>query len=398
MKDLSLGDLQPADYNPRKISAEAAAGLALSLDKFGDISGIVWNKRTGRVVAGHQRIEQLRQQGAQLVDGALVTKRGGRFSVRVVDWDESTEKAANIAANNPHIGGEWTENLEGLLEEVRLSLGEDEFTTLVLDKLAKDVPFSLTEVNEDVVPEPPKVPVTKLGDVWVLGDHRLVCGDSTNAESFSHTSDIVDCVWTDPPYGVSYVGKTKSALTIENDTLEGESLFNLLNSVFEHCIRLSRPGASWYVAAPSGVPFLEFARVLSKHDIWRHTLIWLKQTFSMGRCDYHYRHEAIFYGWKPGGPHCWKGGRSQDSVLEFDKPAANREHPTMKPVGLIARCIENSSNAGDSVLDPFAGSGTTLIACEQLGRRGIGLELSPAYCDVIVERWENLTGGKAKRA
>lgn len=158
------------------------------------------------------------------------------------------------------------------------------------------------------------------------------------------------------------------------------------------------PGAAWYVAAPAGPLHLVFCRVLRDLDIWRRTLIWLKGSFVMGRGDYHYRHEPLLYGWTPGARHYFIDDRTQDSVFEFDRPLKSVDHPTVKPVGLVAKCIHNSSREGWLCFDPFCGSGTTLIAAEKLGRRCYGIEIEPKYCDVIVERWQNLTGKKAKRA
>lgn len=208
---------------------------------------------------------------------------------------------------------------------------------------------------------------------------------------------MADAMWTDPPYGVSYVGKTKDALTIENDDRSSDSLEAFLRDVFALALIHTKAGGAWYVAAPAGPLHLAFASALHELGVWRQTLTWEKDQFVLGRSDYHYRHEPIFYGWKEGAAHTWNGGRTQDSVLEVPRPRRSAEHPTMKPVALVQRCVENSTDAGALVVDPFGGSGTTLMACEAAGRTASLIELDPKYCDVIVARWEKATDQKAER-
>lgn len=263
----------------------------------------------------------------------------------------------------------------------------------------------------DEVPEPPADPVTRMGDAWVLGAHRLVCGDAGDAAAYDRLlgGERAQMLWTDPPYGVEIVGGKHSlppeerlrrgGKTIQNDELSPEKLREFLRSTLGAAVARTSPGGAVYVASTSSGVFLEFAAVLGREglDVWRHTLAWVKDSFVMGRTDYHYRHESIFYGWVPGAGHYFVDDRTQDSVHEVPRPSASEEHPTMKPVELVARHVRNSSKPGWLVLDPFAGSGTTLVACEQEGRRARLIELSPAYCDVIVERWQRVTGGKAKR-
>ena len=223
----------------------------------------------------------------------------------------------------------------------------------------------------------------------------MLCGDSTKAEDVERlmAGGIVSAVITDPPYGVSYVGKTKDALPVHNDGKE--TLLPLLTSALRLAFEKSFPGAIWYVAAPPGPPFYDFATELRELEVWRQTLVWAKQSLVMGHSDYHYQHEAIFYGWKPGGSHKAPPDRKQTTLWQYDRPTASREHPTMKPVVLFAKMLENSTEVDSLVYEPFCGSGTTLIAAEQLGRKCYGMELSPQYCDVIVKRWEKLTGQTA---
>ena len=251
------------------------------------------------------------------------------------------------------------------------------------------------EIIEDEVPDPPPDPITKPGDLWLLGEHRLLCGDSTKAEDVERlmAGETAAAVLSDPPYGVSYVGKTKDALAVHNDG--AETLRPLLKGSLGLANEYCHAGGIWYIAAPAGPQFLEFAVVLTELEIWRQTLVWAKQSLVMGHSDYHYQHEAIFYGWKPGAGHKAPPDRKQTTLWHFDRPTASREHPTMKPVGLFAKMLENSTTVGSLIYEPFCGSGTTLIAADQLGRNCYGMEISPQYCDVIVKRWENLTGKTA---
>jgi DNA modification methylase len=400
MAPVSVSDLVPAPYNPRTISKEARAGLRASLEAFGDISGIVWNARSGHLVAGHQRVNELRSMhgGAMRIDnGALVVPGGERFAIRTVDWDEMTEKAANLAANNPHTAGDFDASVAALLAEVEAS-DADLFRSLRLDEICTlaDDPAS-GETDPDDVPDPGPDPITQPGDVWTLGEHRLLCGDSTRVEDVVRLmrGESATWMWTDPPYGVSYVGGTADALTIENDDAGG--LPRLLAGAFAAVDTVLEDGAPIYIAHPAGPISRVFLEAFFGVG-WRlhETLIWVKDRFVLGHSDYHYRHEPLLYGHKGGGRR-WYGGRDKDSVFEIARSSRNAEHPTMKPVELVVRQLQNSSQRGDIGIEPFGGSGTTLIAAEQLGRRCRVIELDPRYCDVIVQRWEKFTGGKATR-
>lgn len=392
-----IEDLRPSPINPRTISDAAKDGLRYSLEEFGDISGVVWNKRSGNLVCGHQRINELKELGAELKSYGdrdfLELPDHSRFAVRVVDWGEDKEAAANLAANNQAIAGRWTSDAHELIAKVRAA-SDTNYQHLRIAEILKQAPRVPVPFDDDEMPEPPKDPVAKLGDVWKLGRHTIVCGDCR--DGYDH-GPPVDCIVTDPPYGVDYVGKTSKRLTIDNDG--AGDLRQLLEKALANAMQKTRKGACWYVFAPAGPQFLDFAYVLSELGVWRQTLVWLKDSMVLGRSDYHYKHEAIFYGWTPGGSHGQPhGGRNHTTVWEFDRPKSSREHPTMKPVALIGHAIQNSTCIDDSILDPFLGSGTTLIACEKTDRRCVGVEISPSYVDVAIERWENLTGGKAKRA
>ena len=251
--------------------------------------------------------------------------------------------------------------------------------------------------EDDYEIEPPEEPKAKRGDIYQLGRHRLMCGDSTSVTNVQALvgGRQIDLLLTDPPYNVDYTGKTKDALKIENDSMEDETFRQFLRDAFVTADMVMKPGACFYIwhADSEGYNFRGAC-----HDAgWtvRQCLIWAKNVMVMGRQDYQWKHEPCLYGWKAGAGHNWYSDRTQTTVLEFDRPMRSELHPTMKPVALFDYEIRNSSKKGDAVLDLFAGSGTTLIACEQNGRDAYVMELDPRYVDVIVSRWEALTGEKA---
>jgi site-specific DNA-methyltransferase (adenine-specific) len=225
-----------------------------------------------------------------------------------------------------------------------------------------------------------------------------MCGDSTSAEDVGRLMNgkKADLLLTDPPYGVSYVGKTKDALTIENDALTEEGLEELIRGAFSLAETHCRPGAYWYATVPAGPLHLLFADDWKARGILRQIMVWVKDSMVLGHSEYHYQHEPILFGWMSGERYK-NPDRTRTTVWECPRPKASREHPTMKPVALWARAIQDGSREGDLVFDPFLGSGTTLIACEQLGRTCYGMEISPQYCQVIIDRWEKLTGQKAEK-
>jgi site-specific DNA-methyltransferase (adenine-specific) len=205
-----------------------------------------------------------------------------------------------------------------------------------------------------------------------------------------------DMVLTDPPYGVSYVGNTEDALTVENDSLSESDLSDLMKTAFDNAQSVSRSGAYWYATVPAGPLHILFAADWKARGILRQIMVWAKDSMVLGHSEYHYQHEPILFGWVPGSRHK-NSDRTRTTLWQCDRPKASREHPTMKPVALWSRAVEDGSRRGEYVLDPFCGSGTTIIACEKDGRHGLGMELSPQYCDVIVKRWEDYTGKKAVR-
>lgn len=253
------------------------------------------------------------------------------------------------------------------------------------------------KVLKDLGYEEIEEPITKPGDIWILGNHRLMCGDSTHKDDIMHlmNNQDADMLLTDPPYNVDYVGKTAEALKIKNDNMDDNQFYEFLRKVFENMYIVTKEGASIYVfhADTEGINF----RKAFKDAGFKlaECLIWKKDCFVMGRQDYQWQHEPVLYGWKEGKAHYFINDRTQSTILEFDRPKQSTLHPTMKPIDLIAKLIKNSSKENDIILDLFGGSGSTIIAAEQLNRCCYTMELDPKYCDVIVKRWETLTNKEA---
>lgn len=396
IKKISVQLINPAKYNPRKDLQPGDPEyekLRRSIEEFGFIEPLVWNSRTGCLVGGHQRFKILLEQGATEVECSIV------------DLDEAKEKALNIALNK--IGGDWDyHKLAELLEDIQLTGLDVELTgfdSAEIDKLMSSFLYELEPEEDDfnLEEELEKIeePVTQKGDIWLLGKHRLLCGDATCMEDVNRLMNgkLANMVFTDPPYNVDYVGKTKDALKIKNDKMGNQQFYQFLLDSFSNMYAVTHPGGGIYIchADSEGINF-RTAMVDAGWNL-KQCIIWVKNTIVMGRQDYHWQHEPILYGWKPGQAHQWMGDRKQSTVWEFDKPSRNVDHPTMKPLGILARGIKNSSKIEGIVLDLFLGSGSTLIAAEQTGRICYGIELDPKYCDVIVRRWEENTGQKAER-
>jgi site-specific DNA-methyltransferase (adenine-specific) len=375
-----IADLTLDPRNARTHSQKNLDAIATSLTKFGQRKPIVITS-DGVVLAGNGTLEAAK---SLKWDHIAVT-------VTPADWDIDTARAYALADNRTAELAEWD---EAVLAQQLLELHDADFD---IEALGFEMPQVIEPepLDEDEIPAEPEAKV-KHGDLWQLGEHLLFCGDATEVGAYERLlgDDQVDLVWTDPPYGVSYVGQ--GGMTIENDNLDIGALEEFLRQSFNSMVTFTKPGACWYVAAPSGNLFQAFSIPLSELQVWRHTLVWVKDALVMGRADYHYRHESIFYGWTPGAAHQEPPDRKQDSVWEVPRPRSNKEHPTMKPIELITRAINNSSRANDLVLDPFAGSGSTLIAAEQTRRRARVMEIDPKYCDVIIARYERITGKTAE--
>ncbi len=408
---LSMDDLKPAEYNPREIGPEAAEALGKSVERFGDISGIVWNKRTGNLVAGHQRVDQLRKAGGQVVDGAVVIgtgKRERRFPVRVVDWALAEEKAANVAANNPHISGSFTDGLGSVLADVHAYLGDEDFAGLGLDGLELDAMKGtdqgvIDDVEDDDVPEPPAEPLSRVGDVWQLGDHRVTCGSCLDAMP----KEGRVCL-TDPPYAVNI----EQAAVLRDLQRQEKAMPPAAYDAYVPEGGSDKDAASYLgflSLVPSDVVVMTYpidqhfkslaAAIDAGRFEFKRELVWAKDRFTFWmQSTYQQQHEPVIVLVRKGKPlHANKDTDSKSTLLSFPRPAKHDLHPTQKPLKLWVTLMAWHTASGDRVIDPFLGSGTSIIAAEELGRVCHGVELSPAFVDVIVQRWEQHTGGKAKR-
>ena len=382
-----VADLIPYARNSRTHSAEQVGQIAASIKEWGWTVPVLIEPEGG-LIAGHGRI--LAAQKLGIKDVPCMVAEG---------WTDAQKKAYVIADNKLALNAGWDDamlkvemgELDALDFDLSLTgFGADELAAFFVEETE-----GLTD--EDAVPDAPAVPVTVEGDVWLLGRHRLMCGDSTSIDAMESLTQgqLVDMWLTDPPYNVAYEGKTKDALTIQNDEMSDEGFRQFLSDANTAADAVMKPGAVFYIwhADSEGYNFRGAC-----HDVgWqvRQCLIWKKQTLVMGRQDYHWKHEPCLYGWKGGAGHLWATDRKQTTILEFDRPNRNAEHPTMKPVELFEYQMLNNTKGGDQVLDSFAGSGTTAIACEKHGRFARLMELDPKYCDVIVKRWQDFTGFKA---
>lgn len=383
----SLDELKPYENNPR-FNDNAVDKVASSIKEFGFKVPIVVDKNN-IIVAGHTRWK--------------ASKKLGLESVPCIIADDLTDeqiKAYRLADNKVGELAEWDfAKLETELSELTMDMSIFDFDFKAIEKEITKQLDAECKVIEDVVPEvnQESEPTVKFGEVWQLGKHRLMCGDSTDKGCVEELMNgkKANLIVTDPPYNVAYEGKTKDALTIQNDSMDGDTFKEFLTNAFNRCFESLQDGGSFYVWYASR-EHVNFETALNDAGLQvRQQLIWNKNTMVLGRQDYHWKHEPCLYGWKDGASHNWYSDRTQTTVLEFDKPARNGEHPTMKPVELIAYQIKNSSKREDVVLDLFGGSGSTLIACEQLDRTCHMMELDPRYCDVIIRRWESITGEKA---
>lgn len=380
IEKIPMEKLIPADYNPRKDLKPGDAEyekLKRSIKEFGYVEPIIWNKTTGNVVGGHQRLKVLLADGVKEIDCV------------VVEFDSEKEKALNIALNK--VSGEWDrDKLTALISDLQ----EEDFDVTItgfdlaeIDELFKDtLQDGVKDDDFDVDNELQKPAITKLGDLWLLGKHRLVCGDSTISDTYDLLMDgnMANLVVTDPPYNVNYEG---AAGKIKNDNMDADKFYQFLLDAFTLTERVMAKDASIYVfhADTEG---LNFRKAFSDAGFYLSgTCIWKKQSLVLGRSPYQWQHEPILFGWKKKGKHAWYSDRKQSTIWEFDKPRKNSDHPTMKPVPLVAYPILNSSLTGCIVLDPFGGSGSTLIACEQTDRICYTVELDEKFCDVIVKRY-----------
>lgn len=377
----------PYVNNARTHDSEQVKQIAASIREFG-FNNPVLIDADGGIIAGHGRV-----QAAQLLNLETVP------TIELPHLTETQKKAYILADNKIALNAGW--DIELLQLELK-SLVEDNFditlTGFDLDDIIAEEVEGLTD--EDEVPEAPAEPVTVLGDVWILGNHKLMCGDSTSIDAVEKLMDgqKADMWLSDPPYNLAYEGKTKDALKIQNDAMTDPEFRQFLRDCYVAADAVMKDGAVFYIwhADSEGYNF----RGAAVDAGWkvRQCLIWKKQAFVMGGQDYHWKHEPCLYGWKEGAGHLWAADRKQTTILEFDRPSRNAEHPTMKPVELFAYQMLNNTKGSDIVLDSFGGSGTTMIAAEKNGRYARLLELDPKYCDVIIKRWQDFTGKKAIHA
>ncbi len=382
--------LIPFANNARTHSDEQIAQIAASIREFGFNNPILVDGERG-IIAGHGRL--------------LGARKLGLDTVPVIELAHlsPTQKRAYILADN-----RLAENAGWDKELLALELTDLKLSEFDLDLLG----FTDDELNEllnggdnsgltddDAVPEVNEVAISKTGDVWVMGNHRLLCGDATKPEDYKLLlgDELVDMTFTDPPYNVNYANTAKDKMRgknrpILNDNL-GADFSAFLQAACTNILSVTK-GAAYIAMSSSELDTLQ-AAFRAAGGKWSTFIIWAKNTFTLGRADYQRQYEPILYGWRDGADHFWCGARDQGDVWNINKPAKNDLHPTMKPVELVERAIRNSSKSRDIVLDPFGGSGTTLIAAEKSGRHARLIELDPKYVDVIVKRWQDYSGGQA---
>jgi DNA modification methylase len=383
---VKTSDLIPYAKNSRTHSPEQVTQIAGSIREFGFTNPVLIDSENG-IIAGHGRVMAAEKLSMEEVP-----------CLRITHLTELQKRAYIIADNRLALNAGWDAEMLKIeltdLKEENFNIDLVGFTEEELAELLAE-PQSEGQTDEDEVPEIPETPISVPGDVWVMGSHRVMCGSSLDEDQVEKLmgGSKADLWLTDPPYNVAYTGGT--GLTIQNDDMDDTSFRQFLVDAYAAADSVMNPGAVFYVwhADSEGFNFRGAAQDIG----WkvRQCIIWVKSALVMGRQDYQWKHEPCLYGWKEGASHYWGSDRKQTTLLQFDKPSRNAEHPTMKPVELFSYQIENSSKPGGIVLDSFGGSGTTVIACEQLGRSSRVMELDPKYCDVIVNRWQDFTGKKA---
>lgn len=380
IRSVKIKEIKPYDRNAKKHDDTQINNVAESIRQFGFVQPIVIDSN-GVIVIGHCRFEAAKQ-----------LKYAEVPCIMVDDLTPEQVDALRIVDNKTNESPWDIDLLTKELQDVDLSMFDFEWDFI-------EEPTESAEITEDEAPEVDKTndPISKFGQIWKLGRHRLMCGDSTSEENVKALlgGAKADLLLTDPPYGVDYTGKTKDALKIQNDAKTDEEMIEFLSSAFRAADAVMKPGAVFYIwYAGTKEHAFDKACQLTGWEV-RQILIWAKNTMVMGRQDYQWKHEPCIYGWKGGAGHLWASDRKQTTLLEFDRPTANKEHPTMKPIALFDYQIQNNTKGGDIVLDLFGGSGTTIMACEQNGRNACVMEYDPKYVDVIIKRWENFTGEKA---
>lgn len=391
----NIDELVMYENNPRK-NDEAVKYVAESISQFGFKVPVIIDK-DNVIVAGHTRVKAAKKLKLKTVPCIVAD-----------DLTPEQIKAFRLADNKVSELSDWDEDL---LNDELDDICNIDMTVFGFDDLETNMVDGDKEIVEDDVPSVPEKPITQYGDVWLMGGHRLLCGDSTKAEEVLRlmNGEKADMVFTDPPYGVSIGDKNKMLNSVQkagrcteniaNDNISTSELYNILVKAMINCRENCKDTAVYFVTSPQGGE-LGLMMMMMMKDAGlpvRHMIIWEKNcaTFSLGRLDYDYQHEPIFYTWTKSHNN-YRNGEYRTTIWKYDKPRKCDLHPTMKPVALVANCLKDGSKENDIVLDMFGGSGTTLIAAEQLNRRARLMELDPHYCDVIVKRWEKLTGCKAE--
>lgn len=425
--EVATSSLQPYENNARTHDEEQIDQIAAAIGEWGWTNPVLITEDR-MLIAGHGRLLAAKRLGLETVP-AVIAK----------DWSKEQIRAYVIADNKLALNAGWDADLLELelseLQGAGFEIDRIGFNEAELIELALSSNKYLTDPDD--VPNPPKTPTTTLGDVWQLGEHRLICGDATDSNTYETllSEQAADVCWTDPPYNVNY---QSNAGAIKNDDLKDGDFRNFLKDSFGCINVVLKPGGAVYVAH-ADTEGLNFRSAFQEAGFkLSGVLVWEKSSLVLGRSDYQWKHEPILYGWKPGAAHSWYGDRKQTTISKFggnvfeqnedgsisvrvgnetiviegeqltarpiepsiiraDKPKHSAEHPTMKPVELITSMLKNSSSEGDVVLDPFGGSGSTLVAAEMLGLSARLIELDPIYCDVIVKRWEEMTGYEAAR-
>ncbi|MGE4160018.1 MAG: site-specific DNA-methyltransferase [Planctomycetota bacterium] len=386
-----IEDIKPYPGNPR-VHDSAVDAIADSIREYGWNQCIVVDTH-GVVICGHGRLLAAQKLGLTEVPVHIAENltEAQVKSYRIRDNQCSSLSSWNYDALRIEIDG---------LQSLEYDIGHLGFGPTELEAImGPGVHGNPGLTDPDDVPEPPQEPITRPGDIWALGNHKIYCGDSADPGSFDRllAGEMAEMMWTDPPYNVAYVGKTKDALQIQNDAMAPEAFGTFIGSIFQNSCAHISPGGAAYICHADTERVAFTSKFVEAGFHLSGVLIWRKNTIVMGHSDYQWQHEPLLYGWREGAPHRFHGDRTQSTVLDVNKPSRSAEHPTMKPVELIMRGIVNSSLAGQIVLDPCGGSGSTLIACEKTGRQARLIEVDPRYCDVICKRFELFSGQKAQR-
>ncbi|SMG64739.1 prophage LambdaMc01, DNA methyltransferase [methanotrophic bacterial endosymbiont of Bathymodiolus sp.] len=391
LEDWPLDKLVEYEFNPRK-NDHAVDQMCAAIVEMGFKVPII-AKSNGHVVDGHLRLKAARKLALDSVPVILAD-----------DLSETQIKAFRILVNQSAHWADWDMDLLKLemqaLDDLDFDLDVIGFSDEELDELlgADD---QAGETDEDDIPEVEEDPISRPGDIWVMGNHRVLCGDSTSKQDLEKlmNGELADMAFTDPPYNVDYGNNAKDKMRskdrrIMNDNL-GDDFYQFLKDALTNLLSVTK-GACYIAMSSSELDTLQKA-FRDAGGKWSTFIVWAKNTFTLGRSDYQRQYEPILYGWREGNDHFWCGARDQGDVWFFNKPVKNDLHPTMKPVELVERALRNSSKSRDIVLDLFGGSGSTLIACEKTGRAARLIELDPKYVDVIVRRWQDYSGEQAIR-